>query len=72
MRTLLLIGTDKGAVLAKSDAARAAWTIEGPLFKGWRITAIGRDGGRTFLGVNSLVYGATIQASDDLAKWRQV
>src|SRR2546426_2469148 len=72
MRTLLIIGTDKGAFLARSDAARTAWTIEGPLFKGWRITAIGRDGGRTFLGVNSFVYGATIQASDDLAKWRQV
>src|SRR6267143_1872533 len=29
MRTLLIIGTDKGAFFARSDAARAAWTIEG-------------------------------------------
>lgn len=69
---LLIVGTDKGAFLLRADAGRARWTVEGPLFKGWTVTAAARDArGRYFLGVTSRVYGATIQSSDDLARWRQ-
>jgi photosystem II stability/assembly factor-like uncharacterized protein len=73
MANLLIVGTDKGAFLLRSDSRRAQWTVEGPLFKGWRVTAATRDAqGRTFLGVNSTVYGPAIQVSDDLKSWRQV
>src|SRR5207244_8395845 len=50
MVNLLIVGTDKGAFLLRSDTRRAQWTVEGPLFKGWRVTAAARDAqGRTFL-----------------------
>ncbi len=72
MNIVLIVGTDKGAFLVRSDAKRERWRIEGPLFRGWRVTAAARDaGGRYFLGVTSFVYGAAIQMSDDLVKWRQ-
>ena len=72
MGILLILGTEKGAFLARADEARARWRVEGPIFKGWRVTAAARDGrGRYFLGVASPVYGPTIQLSDDLAQWRQ-
>ena len=73
MGVLLIVGTEKGAFLFRSDEGRARWAIEGPVFKGWKVTTAARDGqGRYFLGVASWVYGATIQVSDDLEKWRQV
>lgn len=72
MGVLLVVGTEKGAFLARSDRARERWSIEGPVFKGWKVTTAMRDArGRYFLGVASRVYGPTIQMSDDLAKWRQ-
>ncbi len=73
MNVLLIVGTEKGAFLIRSDAARIGWKVEGPSFKGWKVTAATRDArGRYFLGVTSGVYGATVQTSDDLAKWRQL
>ena len=72
MGVLLIVGTEKGAFLVRSDEARARWRVEGPVFKGWKVTAASRDpGGRYYLGVASPVYGPTIQLSDDLAAWRQ-
>jgi len=72
MAVRLIVGTEKGAFLIRSDGARARWTVDGPLFKGWEVTTAARDGdGRYFLGVTSRVYGATIQSSNDLVKWRQ-
>ena len=73
MNVLLVVGTEKGAWLVRSDESRAKWSIEGPAFKGWRVTAAARDrNGRTFLGVTSFVYGTTVQVSDDLESWRQI
>lgn len=72
MGVLLVVGTEKGAFLIRSDRARERWSIEGPVFKGWKVTTAMRDArGRYFLGVASRVYGPTIQMSDDLAKWVQ-
>ncbi len=72
MGVLLIVGTEKGAFLLRSVAARTHWTVEGPVFKGWEVTTAARDvRGRYFLGVTSRVYGATVQLSDDLVKWRQ-
>ena len=72
MGVLLIIGTEKGAFLMRSEKALVDWKVEGPLFKGWRVTTAARDTrGRYLLGVASQVYGATIQISDDLEKWHQ-
>ena len=72
MGLLVIVGTEKGAFLARADLGRREWTIDGPLFKGWKVTAAFRDArGRYFLGVTSAVYGATVQISNDLQRWRQ-
>jgi hypothetical protein len=72
MSVLLVIGTEKGAFVFRSDDARRTWKLEGPIFKGWRVTAITRDRRERFLaGVASFVYGATIQMSSDLSQWTQ-
>ena len=39
MSATLLIGTEKGLWVARSDAKRATWKVEGPHFKGWKVTA---------------------------------
>jgi photosystem II stability/assembly factor-like uncharacterized protein len=68
-----IIGTDKGGFVMRSDAARQRWTIVGPLFKGWKVTAAGRDDrGRYFAATSSFVYGAALHVSDDLETWRQI
>src|SRR3970040_402058 len=72
MGVLLIVGTEKGAFLVRADDARARWRVEGPVFRGWKVTWAPRDpGGRYYLGGASPVYGPTIQLSDDLAAWRQ-
>ena len=38
MGVVVFVGTDKGAFLMRSDAARSKWSLEGPLFKGWKVT----------------------------------
>jgi photosystem II stability/assembly factor-like uncharacterized protein len=69
----ILIGTDRGAFVLRSDAQRRKWAIEGPLFKGWKVTAAERDpGGTWLLGTTSMVYGCAIQRSRDLRDWQQV
>lgn len=69
----LLIGTDKGGFVLRGDPSRASWTIEGPLFKGWKVTASARDDdGRYMVATASDVYGAALHVSDDLVEWRQI
>ncbi len=73
MTVQLLIGTDKGGFIATSNGSRTNWTIDGPLFKGWKVTATTRDPqGRVLLGTSSSVYGPAVQISDDLKNWKQV
>lgn len=73
MSVLVIVGTEKGAFLCRSDRDRRQWEIEGPLFKGWRVTASARTpDGRFLLGTASQVYGSTLQASTDLKTWRQI
>lgn len=73
MDVTAVVGTIKGAFLLRSDAARERWDIEGPLFKGWKVTASARDErGRTYLATASDVYGAALQSSDDLSDWQQL
>lgn len=72
-RIRLLVGTIKGGFVVHADAERSDWKVEGPLFKGWKVTASLRDAEGTFwLGTASDVYGAAIQRSTDLEDWSQV
>jgi hypothetical protein len=72
MSVTVVVGTSKGGFVYRSKDRRD-WTIEGPLFKGWKVTAVGRDiEGGWLLATASDVYGAAIQRSKDLREWRQV
>lgn len=69
---LLLVGTLKGAFLARSRPARARWEVAGPLFPGSAVYAMAYDdrGGRRRLwaGVASMHWGAVLRRSDDLGR----
>ncbi len=69
----LFVGTDKGAFVIHSQDRRS-WKIEGPIFKGWKVTASMRDHRGTFLAATaSYVYGAAIHRASDLTgEWTQV
>ena len=43
MGVTALVGTDKAGFVIRSDDDRSTWRIEGPLFKGWKVTASARD-----------------------------
>lgn len=73
MRVSLLVGTIKGGFLLHSNADRAEWSVEGPFFKGWKVTASGRDAaGGYLLATASDVYGPAVHKSPDLVDWHQV
>jgi hypothetical protein len=73
MGLLALIGTDKGAFVLRASDARERWTIAGPLFKGWKVTASARDArGRFFAATASDVYGPALHASEDALDWSQI
>ena len=73
MRIVTIVGTEKGAFVCRSKGDRRDWTIEGPIFKGWRVTATARTpGGRYLVATASHVYGPALHASSDLENWRQV
>jgi photosystem II stability/assembly factor-like uncharacterized protein len=73
MGVTALVGTDRAGFLVRSDTKRSSWTIDGPLFKGWKVTASARDaGGRYYAATASMVYGPAIHVSDDLENWRQI
>jgi hypothetical protein len=73
MKVTVIVGTDKGGFLLRSDEARKSWNLEGPFFKGWKVTTSARTpSGRWLAGTASFVYGAAIQASDDLKEWSQI
>ncbi len=73
MGVVVIVGTAKGAFVLRSSNARQEWKVEGPLFKGWKVTAIARAADGTYLaGTASDVYGPAIQKSSNLRDWRQV
>ena len=73
MGTAVLVGTQKGAMVLRSDPARTSWEKSPLLLKGWLVTSFARDAsGRTYAGVTHDVWGATIMASDDLETWHQL
>jgi photosystem II stability/assembly factor-like uncharacterized protein len=73
MRVVLIAGTEKGAFLCTSDSGRREWQVEGPIFKGWRVTATARSpSGRYFLATASQVYGPAMHTGTDLQRWQQI
>ncbi len=74
MHVVILIGTMKGAfVLRSTDARRTAWQLDGPLFKGWSVTAAEHTAdGRFVVAVSGYVYGAALHVSRDLRTWHQL
>ena len=73
---LLMIGTTKGAFLARADRKRKKWDITGPHFPGRDVRAICLDtrAGKTRLlaAVWSMHFGAVIHLSDDFgATWTE-
>jgi len=72
MGITLLVGTEKGAFVCGSRDRRT-WRVEGPLFKGWKVTASARTpSGRYLVATASQVYGAALHASTDLEEWHQI
>jgi hypothetical protein len=73
MSVALIVGTDKGAAVMRSNEGRTHWEMDALQLPGWRVTASARDaGGRFYVAVSSVVYGAAIVVSDDLKTWRQL
>ena len=73
MGVQVIVGTAKGALLLSTDDNRQNWQIEGPILRGWVVTAVARDNaGRSYLGVTHEVYGTVVMVSDDLKDWRQI
>ncbi|MFG0318736.1 MAG: exo-alpha-sialidase [Planctomycetota bacterium JB042] len=67
----ILVGTVKGG-FRLSERPGGAWTVEGPFFKGWRVTAFGETGSGWLAATASPVYGAAVHRSDDLRTFRPV
>ena len=73
MGVTVAVGTEKGAYLARSDGTRSEWDLEGPLFKGWRVTTFDEAGDGTYLlATASNWFGAALHRSSDLQEWTQV
>ena len=72
MGVRLAVGTMKGAFVLESGD-RKTWTFQGPIFKGWVVSAFGRaPGGDYLLATGSSWYVAAIHRSKDLAEWQQI
>jgi hypothetical protein len=73
MSVSVFVGTVKGGFLLRADERRERWSIEGPLFAGWRVTASsrGRDG-ELIAATASPVYGAAIHRGRGFRGMRQV
>ncbi len=71
----VLIGTRKGAFVAKSDGKRKKWEITGPHFGGWEVYHLKGspvDPDRIYASQSSGWFGQIIQRSDDGGKtWFQ-
>lgn len=73
MGVQLIVGTAKGALILNSGDDRQKWEIEGPIYRGWFVTAAARDpGGRTYLGLTHEVYGTIVMVSDDMREWQHI
>jgi photosystem II stability/assembly factor-like uncharacterized protein len=69
-RTLVLVGTPKGAFILESDAARRDWSVRGPLCDGWPVHDISVEPGTNALlaGAGSPWFGPAVWRSEDLGE----
>jgi serine/threonine protein kinase/photosystem II stability/assembly factor-like uncharacterized protein len=69
---LLLLGTTKGAFLARSRSERKHWDVAGPYFHGHGIYSLAYDGRngrhRLWAATGSLLWGTFLRSSDDFGK----
>jgi photosystem II stability/assembly factor-like uncharacterized protein len=73
MAVVVIVGTDKGGMVLRSDDAREHWDLGELEFRGWRVTAATRDpGGRTYVAVALESFGNALLVSDDLKSWEQL
>ena len=67
----LLIGTRKGAFVLTSDGNRKQWTVNGPLFAGWKLYNLKgtpADPNRLYASQTSSWLGQVVQRSDGRGK----
>lgn len=68
--TQIAIGTEKGGYLLNDDSGE--WSVDGPLFPGWKVTAFGEAPDGTHLAcVGSNWFGPAVHRSTDLENWEQ-
>ncbi len=69
---LLLVGTNKGAFVFRSNAGRSRWDMGGPYFPGEPVYSMAFDGRsgrrRIFAGNTSWQWGPQLSTSDDFGK----
>jgi serine/threonine protein kinase/photosystem II stability/assembly factor-like uncharacterized protein len=69
---LLLLGTTKGAFLARSQSDRKHWDVAGPYFHGHAVYSLGYDGRngrhRLWASTGSVLWGTFLRSSDDFGK----
>jgi len=64
----IAVGTEKGGYLVTETGD--SWSVAGPMFPGWKVTAFGRTAGGTHLAaVGSNWFGVGIHRSDNLTAW---
>jgi photosystem II stability/assembly factor-like uncharacterized protein len=69
-RSMLLVGTTKGAFILDGGSGRSTWSIRGPLCEGWPIHDLQWDPatGSIYAGGGSAWYGPAVFRSDDLGE----
>jgi photosystem II stability/assembly factor-like uncharacterized protein len=69
-RTLLLVGTRKGAFVLDGGRDRTSWSVSEPMCEGWPIHDLQWDAatGSIYAGGGSAWYGPAVFRSDDLGK----
>ncbi|HEV7678460.1 MAG TPA: exo-alpha-sialidase [Candidatus Dormibacteraeota bacterium] len=69
---IVLVGTRKGLVVARSDEGRRSWTVDPMQFANMEVSAVGIDQRRTpariFAGVGAGHWGPRLSYSDDLCQ----
>jgi hypothetical protein len=69
--TMIIVGTEKGGYVLEGSGA--SWEVVGPMFPGWKVTALGRGpDGAHLAAVASTWFGAAVQRSEDLDSWEQI
>jgi len=69
-RTLLLVGTRKGAFLLESDADRRDWSLRGPFNEGWPVyhAVYDSESGAIYAAAASEWHGSAVWRSPDLGE----